>query len=167
VVTDELAASGKHCLKVTDTANFENIWNPHMFYQPHFLDGKAVLGFDLRLEQDAAFSHAWRDARRPFSVGPSLNIEPDGRLLVNGSPLCSVPVGRWLHVSIVCGLGSGCHGTYDLQVSVLNGEVLASRQGIPFGSAKFRTLVWLGFVSMAEDSATFYLDNINLDFEKN
>ena len=167
VVTDELAASGKHCLKVTDAANFENIWNPHLFYQPHFCDGKAVLGFDVRLEKGALFSHAWRDARRPFSVGPSIDINADGQLLANGNALCTVPFGQWLHVSITCGLGSGWHGTYDLTVIAQDGRRLVAKQGLALGSVKFRTLEWLGFVSMAGDAATFYLDNIDLDFEKN
>ncbi|MBT3378651.1 MAG: hypothetical protein HN742_33310 [Lentisphaerae bacterium] len=166
-VTDELAASGSRCLKVTDGPHFENIWNPHVFYQPHFRDGKAVLTFDLRLEQGAVFSHAWRDARRPFSVGPSLSIEPDGRLLANNALLCSVPFEQWLRVSIACGLGAGCHGTYDLAVATADGTRLADRKGIPFGSPKFRTLEWLGFVSLAREVTTFYLDNISLDLEKN
>ena len=165
-ITDEFAASGKRCLKVVDAPGLEHIWNPHFFYAPHFLDGKAVLEFDVRLADGAVFAHEWRDARRPFSVGPSLKIEPDGTLLANGKALGRVALDAWLHVRITCGLGSVCDGTYDLSVTGPNTEPVV-RRGLTLGSPKFRQLVWLGFVSLAEGTSVFYLDNIMLDLEKN
>ena len=165
-VTDELAASGKHCLKVVDVAGLEHVWNPHMFYQPHFRDGKAKLELDVRLGEGAVFAHEWRDARRPFSVGPSIQIKPDGTLLANGTALGTVALDAWLHLRITCGLGSACDGTYDLTVAGPEGERIV-RSGLALGSPKFRRLVWLGFVSLAQGPAVFFLDNIMLDIEKN
>ena len=52
-MTGEAAASGEHSLKFADAAGLTHVFDPHMFYVPHFTRGRATLSFDARLEQGA------------------------------------------------------------------------------------------------------------------
>ncbi|HID23439.1 MAG TPA: hypothetical protein EYP14_13720, partial [Planctomycetaceae bacterium] len=104
-VTDEQAASGRRSLKLTDAAGLQHAFNPHLYYQPHFHHGRAVLRFAVRMEQGAVLAHEWRDARRPYRVGPTLRIDAAGQVSAAGRRLLRVPVQTWLHVEITCQLG--------------------------------------------------------------
>ena len=164
-VTDETAAGGKHSLKFTDAPGLEHLWNPHMFYVPHFRKGTAILSFDLRVEEGAIADHEWRSAGHPYAVGPSIRIGPDGTLTANGKPLLKAPLGEWFHVRIVCGLGRKAPRTYGLTLRMANREPQEFSQ-LACGSPKFRALEWLGFVSNANADAVFYLDNVGLHLEE-
>jgi hypothetical protein len=158
-VTDETAATGSRSVALVDAPNMQHVFNPHMFYTPHFRGGRATLGFDLRLKQGAVVAHEWRDGAQPCRVGPSIQIQRDGRLLANGKHLLDAPVGTWLHVEIVCGLGKQADGTYDLTVP---GKPPSELNSLAFGSRQFTSLEWLGFVSLAAEKTVFYLDNVAL-----
>jgi len=161
-VTDDTAASGKHSLRFTDAPGLDHSWNPHMYYAPHFRQGRAVLTFDLRIEPGAVFSHEWRGAGYPYPVGPSIKIEPDGRLFAQGQLLLAVPLGKWIHVEIACTLGKKAAKTYDMTLTFPD-EAPKVFGDLPCGSPRFREIVWLGFVSNATDTAVFYLDNVKLE----
>lgn len=165
-VSDERAATGSRSLKVTDVPGLKHPWNPHVFYAPHFRRGKALLSVDVWLGPGADLVHEWRDASRPFAVGPSLRFRPDGSVEANGTVVARAAPGTWLHVQITCGLGSAAQGTYDLVIRA-GDEALADRSGLACGSPSFRSLEWLGFVSLATERTEFYLDNLCLDLEKN
>ena len=161
-VTDEAAAEGKRSLRFTDAPGLQHAFNPHMYYQPHFRRGRASLGFDLRVDEGAIVAHQWRDAASPFRVGPSFRIDAGGKLQAGGKPLADVPTGQWIHVEIVCQLGREATGTYDLTLTLPGDPPQAFKQ-LPCGSDQFKRLDWLGFVSLAQDKAVFYLDNVKLD----
>jgi len=161
-VTDETAASGSRCLKVTDVSGLEHPWNPHMVYVPHFRKGKAMLSFDVRIEKGAIFDHEWRDAGQPYHVGPSIRINLEGTLLANGKPLAEAPLGKWFHIDIVCGLGKKASPNYELTLRV-PGEDPKTFNEVPCQSEKFKKIEWLGFVSNANGKAVFYLDNLRLE----
>lgn len=160
-VTDEVAASGRKSLKVADAPGLKHIFNPHFYYQPRYRGGRAVLSFDVRLEPGAIFAHEWRDTSQPYRVGPSLRIDPDGQLQASGKPLVNVPVGQWIHIELTCNLGTGANGTYRLVVTKPDQQP-KTFASLPCGSAEFKRLEWLGFVSLASDETAFYLDNIEL-----
>ncbi|HUT95380.1 MAG TPA: right-handed parallel beta-helix repeat-containing protein [Thermoguttaceae bacterium] len=160
-VTDEMAAAGNRCLKFVDAPNLQHVFNPHMFYTPHFREGWATLRFDLRREEGAVVAHEWRDGSQPYRVGPSIRIEPDGRLLAGGKHLLDVPAGTWFQVEIVCRLGKQADGTYDLKVT-LPGEQPREFKGLACAGEQFKGLEWLGFVSLAAAKTVFYLDNVAL-----
>lgn len=160
-VTDEAAASGQHSLKFTDAPALSQVWQPHLFYTPHFKEGLLRCSFDLRLEQGAIFWMEWRDSAQPYRVGPSLQIDEAGQLWANGQALLSVPLGEWVHLEIVGGLGKQAAGTYDLTVT-LPGEDPQTFPEQLYGHPEFRRLDWLGFVSLASEAAVFYLDNLEL-----
>ncbi len=160
-VTDETAASGRHSLKLTDAAGLAHAFNPHLFYSPHFTEGRAVLSFDARVEKGAVLAHEWRDAAQPYRVGPSLLIDASGKLQSNGKALADVPIGRWFRIEIACELGKKAGGHYDLTLSV-PGQAPKRFPGQACGMAKFNRLEWLGFVSLATSKTVCYLDNIKL-----
>ncbi len=160
-VSDEAAASGKHSLKLTDAPGLAHQFNPHLFYSPHFRQGRAVLHFDVRREKDAVLAHEWRDAAQPYRVGPSLVIDAGGQLRANGKVLADVPVATWCRVEIVCGLGRRASGVYDLTLTV-PGRPVQTFRAIACGAAKFNRLEWLGFISLASTKTACYLDNVKL-----
>jgi len=137
------------------------VWNPHLFYVPHYREGRATMSFRLRLEKGAICVHEWRDEAQPYRVGPSLRFGADGALVANGKPLGTVPLGTWVTVAIECGLGSQADGRYRLTLTV-PGEKPVERR-LACGSARFRRLAWLGFVSLAAEKTTFYLDSLRLN----
>lgn len=160
-VTNETAASGKHSLKLTDAPGLEHAFNPHLFYAPHFREGRAVLSFDVRREKGAVLGHEWRDAAHPYRVGPSLLIDAGGKLRAGGKALADVPAGAWCHVEIVCQLGRRATGTYDLTLAV-PGQAAQPFRSLACGAAKFNRLEWLGFTSLATSKTALYLDNVKL-----
>jgi hypothetical protein len=160
-VTDETAAGGSRSVKFVDAPGMEHVFNPHAFYTPHFREGRATLGFDLRLGPGAVVCHEWRDAAQPYRVGPSFCVRPDGKLTAGGKHLTDVPIGAWFHVEIGCGLGGQAGGTYALAITV-PGQPLKSFPSLPCGTPEFKTLEWLGFVSLAAEKTVFYLDNVAL-----
>ena len=162
-VTAEHAATGKHSLKFTDAPGLKWTWQPHLFYNPHVKRGMARLSFDVRLEAGAVLVHQWRDWRStPFHNGPTLTFNADGKLLANQeSPVCDVPADTWMHVQIDCPLGRAAERTYTVAVTV--GEQDPITQRFPIPAPTFTRLTWIGFISDANDTAVFYLDNLALE----
>ena len=164
-VTDETAASGKHSLKFQDAAGQQYSFNPHMFYTPAFTEGVVVESFDVRLDKGAIGHFEWRDNGAPYRVGPSVRIEANGddaeaRLLSNNKVLGRVPVGKWLHLEITCGLGTKATGTWTLRYGETGGA-MTELTNLPC-DPKLKELRWLGFVADATVAAVMYVDNIKL-----
>ncbi len=160
-VSDEAAAEGEHSLKFTDVPGLEHTWQPHMYYQPHFRKGVTQLSFDVRLEEGAMLWHEWRDAARPYRVGPTITFTAEGELRAGDQVLLTFPRDQWMHVEIECGVGRQTTGSYDLTVT-LPGEEPRKFEGLPCRSEQFRRLEWLGFVSAADAATVLYLDNLRL-----
>jgi hypothetical protein len=160
VTTGETAASGKRCLKVADRPDLEYAFDPHFFYRPFHHEGHTRLSFDVRLEPGAILSHEWRDDAQPYHVGPSL-VFRDGMLHAAGKAILAIPLGEWLHVEIVAGLGPQSTGTWDLTLT-LPGQPPRHFSRLKNGSSAWKKLDWLGFCSTATTKTVFYLDNIEL-----
>ena len=160
-VTEEQSAGGRRSLKLTDAAGLQHAFNPHLYYRPHFRDGRAVLRFAVRMEPGAVLAHEWRDARSPYRVGPSLRIDPAGQLFAGDKALLRVPAGTWLRVEIRCPLGRAADGTYDLMIQ-LPGRSPRRFAKLPCGTPAFQQLEWLGFVSLADGPSVIYLDDLKL-----
>jgi hypothetical protein len=161
-VTDEIAASGQRCLKLTDAPGLPRDWQPHMYYQPGFKKGIVHLSYDVRLESGAILVQEWRDASSPYLIGPSITIDQNGQLTANKTPLTTLPVGQWIHLDFVTGLGKQATDTYDLTVTVL-GQAPQKFEKLPVGSPNWRRLAWLGFISLATQRTVIYLDNVKLE----
>jgi len=164
-VTDEITASGSRCLKFTDAAGLKYDWQPHLIYSPHFRKGVAHLSYTVRLEKGAILINEWRDASHPYRVGPSIRINADGGLIANGKPLMSVPIGQWVQLSIVAGLGRQATDTYGLTVTA-PGQSPQEFPNLPVGNPTWRSLRWLGFISLAPQKTVLYLDDVKLDLQE-
>jgi len=149
---------GKQCLKVVDAPGLQHDFNPHFYYSPNYADGVARCSFDIRAEEGVVMYHEWRDNAGPYRVGPSFWVR-DGKLKVWGEDKIDMPVGEWVHVEVTAGLGEACKGTWDLKLTMPDGEV-KEFPGLRNGSPEWKTLTWLGWSSSAEAAVTFYLDNM-------
>ena len=161
-VSDETAASGAHSLKFVDRPGLKFAFNPHLVYHPHMRNGVVAGTFAVRLEPGAHFYHEWRDSKSPYTVGPSIWIDPAGALTVQGQPLATVPHGQWIRLEVACGLGREATGAFDLTVT-LPGQEPQRFEGLACGNPAFRRLDWWGFVSNADAAVTVYLDDVSLN----
>ena len=160
-VTDETAASGEHSLKFTDAPGLSKPFYPYLHYQPPFTEGLATVRLALRVERGARVSIEWRE-RAHDGTGLHVAVAPDGRL-TSGGKTVALPLGQWARVETACRLGKDATGTYDLTLT-LPGAPPQTFDELPCVSGdRFKRLDWLGFVSLAQDKAVFYLDNVNLD----
>lgn len=160
-VSEETAATGKRSLKFVDAAGLKFRFNPHLVYSPHLRKGIATGSFALRIEPGVEFYHEWRDGKNPYTIGPSIHVTPDGELIASGQPLLVIPAGEWARIEITCGLGKQANGRYDLSVT-FPGKEPQRFEGLSCGNPAFNRLDWWGFVSNADASTTFFIDNIAL-----
>ena len=160
LVTDETAASGKQCLKFIDAPGQMYSFNPHMWYSPNFVTGRVRGSFDVRIEPGAIGHFEWRDySGGDYRVGPSVRIEGDGKILSGGRQIGKVPLSKWLHVEITCGLGDQSNGRWTLRYGPTGG---AMGQLTLACDPKFKKLDWVGFVADATIAAVFDIDNIKI-----
>jgi len=149
------------CIKFLDAPGLQHRFDPHLVYEPGFREGVVHFQCDLWLEAGTDMKLEWRTGRGRYRVGPSIRIVPGGRLSANSKPLLEVPTRQWLRLAIRCPLGQRAARRYDLTVAVRGREPRAFK-AIAFDRA-FDHLGWLGFISLARDKRTFYLDNLWLD----
>lgn len=160
-VTDETARSGVHALKVVDSPELKEVWNPHCYYTPQFHTGEAVFRFSLFLRPGALVAVEWRDGRHPYRVGPTLKVDKDGRLVVGSRLLTTVPLQHWVDVVMRCRLGKQATGEWNLTVTPVGADSQRF-DNLPCGDSRFNDLEWLGFISLARERTEFYLDRVTL-----
>lgn len=161
VVSDQAAATGSRSLRVTDGPDFRQRFNPHFHFAPRHIQGTTRCQFDLRVEQATYLQHEWRDAANPYRTGPSLEIR-DAQLFVGGRKLLAVPLGAWFRVTVTSPVGPQSTGTWELRVTLPDGTE-REFPGLRHGSSDWRELQWLGFVSQANSTTTYHLDNLELE----
>jgi hypothetical protein len=159
-VSADRASSGQHSLKFTDAPDLDHAFNPHFFFDPGYMRGRAIATFDLWLGPGADFYHEWRTEGGNYIAGPSIKISPEGELTANGQKVMDVPREKWMQIQIICGLGAKADGIYDLSVSV-DGEPQKRFENLAI-DPKFRKLRWWGLCSMATSEAVLYVDNLSL-----
>jgi len=161
-VTDETAATGQRSLKFTDAPGLKYAWQPHLYYRPRLRKGVARLSFAVRLEEGADLIHEWRDASQPYRVGPSIRMGPDGEVTAHNKSLMKVPMGKWVHVTIEAPLGKQATASYKMTVDVPGAEPQQFSE-LPVGNPNWRSLRWLGFISVADRNTVIYLDDVKLE----
>jgi len=161
IVTDETAAGGSHSLKITDAPGLDHAFNPHLVYAPNHAQGTTRCSFELRIGPGVSINHEWRDWRAsPYRVGPSFWIN-NTRLQVAGQTLLQLPLNQWVRFEITADLGEANSGTWNLRVTVPN-QSPREFTNLRKGAAAFEKLTWLGFISNATQTTTFYLDNVTI-----
>jgi hypothetical protein len=162
-VTDETAASGKQCLRITDAEGLTHTYNPHLVYNRiGYHDGRATNGFDLRIEEGAVINFEWRDYENaaPYAVGPRFYIA-GGKLSLPGGAVQDFPVGQWVRFEIEATLSDNEPCRWNLTLTRSNAEPV-TYQDLPFASPDCRKLTWVGFTSNATKPTVFYLDRFAL-----
>jgi len=160
-VTDEVAASGKHSLKIMDAPGLAHLFNPHLVYRPDYADGVAAVSFDMRLGAGVEMYCEGRDWRgQQYRVGPSFWVK-GGNLVIWDKPMMTLPTDQWIHFEMRFGVGPKLDGTWLLKVTV-PGQGESVFEGLRLGDPEFRVLTWLGWSSMANETTVFYLDNVRL-----
>ncbi len=162
-VVEGVARSGRKSLKFTDVSGLKGVYNPHLYYLPHYRRGTARVVFDLRLEPGAIAAHEWRDQSRPYLVGPSLQFRAGAPLTAQGQKLVDLPEGQWVHVEIVCKLGPAADGSYELTVTLPDRD--PQHWTLQCAAEKFNRLEWLGFTSLANAATAWHLDNLVIQWE--
>lgn len=161
-VTDETSALGKRCLKFTDVAGLDNVWNPHIYLHPRLRKGVLHGSFDLKLEAGAKFTTEWRTDDSPFVGGPQVSANAGGMLTVNGQEVIAAPIGTWIHVDLVCDvrkkLGKSCFATVRVE-----GQPTKTLE-VPIND-RFKAMDWVVFVADANEASVFYLDNVVLEIQ--
>lgn len=161
-VSDETAASGKRSLKFTDAPGLAHEWQPHMVYKPNLKTDVIHFSFSARREAGAIIWHEWRDSASPYRVGPSLRVNANGDLVVGEKTLLQVPLSQWVKFDITCGLGKQGNGAWSLTVT-LPGAQPQTFADLPNGMKEFKTLNWLGFISLATEKTVFYIDDLKME----
>ncbi len=160
VVTEEIAASGRCSLKVTDAPDLNQNWLPLVVFPTNIEKGIARSSFDLRVEKASNVIYEWRD-NTGGGTGPSLRIQ-DLKLRLPSGATMELPENEWVQFEIECALGSQSTGTWTLVVRI-PGQGPRTFTDLPLRSAEFRTLTWAGFLSDARSTTSYYLDNFTLD----
>jgi hypothetical protein len=164
-VTEEIAATGKRCLKIEDAPGLAYPFNPHFFYKPNYTDGTARCSFDIYLTPGVDMYHEWRSWDvNPYRVGPTLTIR-QGKLWLGGAAVMELPERQWIHVDVEAKVGASADGKWNLTV-LIPGQAARKFEGLPTGHPEFKNLTWVGWSSMAVEKTTYYLDNIELGLKE-
>lgn len=158
-VTNEDPASGVHCLEMTDVPGSKHRTYPWIHYgDPLEKDeGVARCTFDVKLQPGAGMQHRWSHG------GPNMELR-DGKLWIRKKPVADVPVDCWIHVKVEAGLGEKADGTWNLEVTPRGGSTIR-RDGLKYES-RFGELERLSFNAVSDVEASFYLDNIKLEINR-
>ena len=163
-VTSETACTGTKSLKCTDRKGLKKSFYPYVQLTSKAIGaGKIVYSFDAKLDAQAPapFYTEFRDREVP-QAGPSLYFLADGTVKAGGKEVLKAPLGTWIHVEIRFALGDGAPQEYTLVVGP-KGE--QQTMTLPFRSAEFREIHWLGIATTEDVDGAFYLDNLKLGIE--
>ncbi len=158
-ITDELACSGKHSLKITDDAKFQKSYNPHFYYTPYHTNGVTSMSFDMLIRTNTIMYHEWRDSRSsPYRVGPTFSVR-NCKLSIDNKETITLTPDQWIHINISADLGSGDNRKWNISVTSPD-KSKKELKGLKFKTPTFDKLTWLGFCSTAAHKTEFFLDNI-------
>lgn len=161
-ISDEQARSGQHSIKIVDSAQLEQNWQPMMTYDPALRCGTIEARFSVYRQSQAMFYHQWRDDYHAYKVGPSIFCQSDGQLQVDSKTLMQLPEDKWIDFIIVAGLGPQANGHFDLTVTI-EGQQPQIFENLAYASKRFYKLDWFGFVADSKNECTFYLDDISIE----
>lgn len=157
-VTDSVAASGRHSLKVQDRPGLKFRYDPHFYLDPHYTKGVARLSFKIQVDAGSDVSCEWRDHANPYRVGPALHFH-DGFVSTRDLRLAALPAGQWLGVEMTSPMGQlDSHWTLKVTFPDGRSESFANLPNDP----NWKETRWLGFSSNADNSSAFYLDDFSL-----
>ncbi|OGV63425.1 MAG: hypothetical protein A3K19_30750 [Lentisphaerae bacterium RIFOXYB12_FULL_65_16] len=161
-VTKETAAAGSQCLKFTDAPDLPHEWMPHIYFNPKYDTGRALVSWDMMNSKDAPASF-YVEVREygsadPFIVGPTVSVTSEGKVTASKQDIGTIPLGEWVHVDIAFELGGAAPGTYKLTLKVPGRDPVVT--DVPHQNPAFRKVTWFGISSTSQTKTVFYLDNL-------
>ncbi|MDH7570292.1 MAG: hypothetical protein QHJ73_11995, partial [Armatimonadota bacterium] len=167
VVTDEIAASGRQCLKVIDAPRLPYDWLPRLFYATDFHAGWVVVALDLRLDGTQPPS-LYLDLRQygsgsatGYHSGPMLVVRPDGALVAGDEMLAKLPMDRWVHLELRVRLGTGAPAESPLVVRVEGAQEQHLRA--THRDRGFQRLDRVVIASTSTRTSVFWIDNVRIE----
>jgi hypothetical protein len=158
-ITDTVAASGKHSLKVQDAPDLKQFWNPHLYWDPHYTEGNARLAYKIRLEPGSDATCEWRNRANPFRTGPSLRFRDTG-IFARDRKLLDCDFNTWIAVEMRAPLGQ-TKSHWELTLTLPGGNTREFKD-LPC-DADWQEVRWLGFSSLATNNVAFYLDDVEME----
>jgi hypothetical protein len=160
-VVSNVPAFGTRCLAVTDAPGLAQTFFPFFNYTLSDLSGSLNYTFNIRLAPDTKMYYEWRDyPGGSYVAGPSLWFE-QCKLKVGGVTLASVPSNQWLRVEVSCSTTNYASQGWKLGLT-LPGQATQWFANLHTGGTGWARLNWMGWVSEATNTTTFYLDNFSM-----
>jgi outer membrane protein assembly factor BamB len=159
IVTDEVAFSGKHSLKMLGTTGRQHGWTPHFYFRCNFTNSTVENSFVVRAQEGVYFSAEWREYKEgnnQYITGPCL-IFQNGKVFARTADgqkeIATLPSDTWAKIRVWAAVGKKFDGTWS--VSVGDTEVT----GLRIVSPDFRVVHWLGFSTHADRAVAYDLDD--------
>ncbi|MDO4628203.1 MAG: right-handed parallel beta-helix repeat-containing protein [Planctomycetia bacterium] len=184
-VTEEDAFSGKKTLKVTDSAEHRNSYDPHVIIQNVFPSGQLAFHFALKIGEGAHLLCETRQYSRTvghYATGQTFQINPDGVVSVHGKSLTKIPHDEWVEFTIYMPSEPSPdlirHLTlmrkplpeqnfppeWTLKIRTKDGEPQFFGP-FPLGK-EFQTLEWFAILSLGEKESSYFLDDVRVEPKK-
>lgn len=159
-LTDQTAASGKHSLMFTDSPDLEHSYNPHLYFDPNYLQGTLRMSYKIKLGANTITHNEIRSEGNPYLIGPSIYFNHNV-LQINKQKLMELPLDQWLEIQITAPLGDKANGTWNLKVILPDGS---SQEFTALAcDPKWNRARWIGFCALGQNSSVFYLDDLRVD----
>lgn len=169
-ITEEGGPFGLACLKFADAPGLPRAWEPLREFKfsgaRAITNGKVTLSFAFmnHVEKPAKFTVELRDnSQKQFQTGPILEFQADGKVVAGEAVLTNLKPATWTRFKISFAPGAPSK-EYALEVTPAEGQPLSLT--IPFKSATFSVVHWLGFILYNEAEANCYLDDLKLVLDR-
>lgn len=152
--------SGTRCVEARDRKGSAYGFWPHSNLK---IDAEkhAKISFALKTDRKTNLKFSLRQLRpdkfREYTEGPSITVK--GPVLTAGGQTLTVPENAWWTVTLVVDLEKR---TWSVKREA-KGLAPQELKNLPFPAGDFKRLDWIGFMSLADEDASWYIDDI--DFE--
>lgn len=158
VISDASAPGGK-CMLFDDGPSFAYRYEPYASMAMSYTSGAVVGQFAVRFDSAALLVHEWRDDSSPYLSGPAFKLTAGG-IYLNGVSVGSLVPGAWYSFrSEVANMGAST--TWKLTVTDAAGGVRVY-DNLPFKSAGFKKLKWMGYISDTANVSQICLANMKV-----
>lgn len=180
-VTDEVAYSGRHALKVQDAPGLTYAYNPHFTFGCSLTNGVIENRFAVRMQSGASFFTEWRDypeaGGNAYATGPCLVFsgtrvsararvkKADGTLQATERTLADLPADTWAQVTVTAAVGPSADGQWSVKIARA-GQPDVEVKDLFVVNPAWRAMEWLGFCSGAQSAAAYYLDDFHFGEKK-
>ena len=179
-ISSDQKYSGKQSLKVTDAAGLSWVHDPNLALTPAFANGKIVQTFELHIDQKPVNAQIeWRDySGGGYKTGLTFNVKSEPAphstavVTVSGKVLTRIPEKTWVRFTVEFVNRAkespdvdGMDAAWSVSVTV-PGQERQTFGGFPCQSRQYRSVNWMGFISLSAEPASFYIDDWSVQVEK-